>query len=1031
MQKYIKYNSNYIKSEKHQTLSDGTNIFERDWVTIGSQLHFGSDKVPYYNNGNFIFTTTTLPFYQKKYKNGTVVGEWDYTNVANSNGSVNNVDIDEHTEDIRTFAYYGSCFELVRSSIENIINNFPGRITTINDDIFYKTSVKDYLEPNEVGEYTNKLIKGLSRVNNEFGFLFLKRGNFQGKTPSFKKLYNAWRDSEISVDGGKTFGEINSYEVVTSKLYELKTVGKQSKKELLTTFNVTKEDIDKQTKFVLEYDENNRLFFEINGEKLGWQTLYFNPITYKGIEGLPNVKLKEILCSNGGVVKFIFIDGQTKDVANVGVSNFTIRVFQEVGFVTEHYNYQYLTDEEYLNDGYKDRGWIQSLCEFSDWFIYAEQFNHLDSIRHKEMISGSDMNYPIYRIKINDTITFECYIRNGEEVFYTFNTEEIIIRPSKEVINSYFQNLRGFEKCLLNRNSKPLYSNRFLTPVGDMDEYELQKRTYTWPSNDYCIDVTSTSYIDFINKLTDTAQKFDELFTDNIWRKMTHETIKNYDWNSSSDFVEDEGKFGANRMHNVVNILGRVFDDIKKSIDKVKYNNRITYNSDRNLPNSLLSDKLDLGGWDVHTTIPLFNGKNMSDTKLTQGFLDNFVVDGRKWYSSSNLDNIDFAKVDVEFMKRLLLSSKYIFQSKGTIESIEMMMGLFGCDENSYRIEEEYYIFKPIDYNSRFDDMDSIGEAIVRINKNKTEELLYNDVLSGLPLKMIAVQDEKDDKVITNKNYLIPYYDQSRYYDGGLYFQSKGGWCEETISYLRVVQNIGELLQLNAHTVNEGSIYYVNNISDIWNYTNDEYDYFSNFFVLVDENSPNSFYSWEMIDMSGKSYSDLATDEKAKYEKYVKNANYLNGIIPNNLGNNPHIGYGKYDNGQEFIEYMKKPFKYSIDKNKLFDDNLSDAKEIMFEAPMRVPCTSSNDKVTIWGYGGAVDTKETTVKYNDLTLTHRAYKRDKIILKTTQETHVNSKVVRLKNFFDNDFYKEYFHNVIVKYLMQIVPSTTIMILEGF
>lgn len=44
MAKYTKHNSNYIRTERHQHLNDSSSIFERDWVTIGSQLSFGRAK---------------------------------------------------------------------------------------------------------------------------------------------------------------------------------------------------------------------------------------------------------------------------------------------------------------------------------------------------------------------------------------------------------------------------------------------------------------------------------------------------------------------------------------------------------------------------------------------------------------------------------------------------------------------------------------------------------------------------------------------------------------------------------------------------------------------------------------------------------------------------------------------------------------------------------------------------------------------------------------------------------------------------
>ena len=114
MAQYTKHNSNYIKTNIHQKLKDGSTIFEQDWVTIGSQLHFGPGKIPYYTNGNFIFTTSPIPYYQKKYKNGVAVGLWTYDDVKDATNTVNKINNDEYTEDIRTYAYYGSCVELVR-----------------------------------------------------------------------------------------------------------------------------------------------------------------------------------------------------------------------------------------------------------------------------------------------------------------------------------------------------------------------------------------------------------------------------------------------------------------------------------------------------------------------------------------------------------------------------------------------------------------------------------------------------------------------------------------------------------------------------------------------------------------------------------------------------------------------------------------------------------------------------------------------------------------------------------------------------
>ena len=42
---------------------------------------------------------------------------------------------------------------------------------------------------------------------------------------------------------------------------------------------------------------------------------------------------------------------------------------------------------------------------------------------------------------------------------------------------------------------------------------------------------------------------------------------------------------------------------------------------------------------------------------------------------------------------------------------------------------------------------------------------------------------------------------------------------------------------------------------------------------------------------------------------------YLESIIDENKGNNPHVGYGTYDDGKTYLEYFRQLFKYEIDNN--------------------------------------------------------------------------------------------------------------------
>ena len=846
MAQFTKHNSNYIKTTRHSFLKDGSTIFERDWVTIGSQLHFGADKIPYYNNGNFIFTTSPTPFYQKKHKNGVTVATWTYDDVSEATDTVNGINIDEYTEDIRSFVYYGSCVELVRTSIENIIKTFPANITLTKESLPIPPS-------EEEGSYT--YLEGYV-LNNPFQL------------------------------------------------------------DLYTT-QVTPSKTENKLKY-LSYSFGDYL---INGEEI---------TTYEISE--------------------------------------------------------WLGDKE---------------CPYNDQYYISKS--------------------PVLIITINGRYILKGY-KVDEDIVFCYEGKDLEITPKQNLIEDYFKSLKGFEKCLLNRKSNPLYSNKFKTPIEHETGIVYYNRTYTWPSNGYCLDITSPLYFDFLNRLTETAELFDELWTDNMWRRMTHEAIKNYDWTYSKEFSEGEEEDnveGGERMHKVINIIGRVFDDIKHYIDKIKKNNTITYNGDNNIPNALISDKLDLMGWDVYSTIPLYMEEGNTISASNEKIVDYNV----EWYPTMNKSELTFADVDINFMRRLILSSKRIMQTKGTINAIDMVMGMFGYGEEDYTITEEYYVTTPKRYDEEVEgeegtDPLSFGDRIVQLNYNKNIDLLYDDDVSGIPVgSFIKQETNADPKVLENVVYLIPYYDNNRMYDGDLYFQSKGGWkyngdidedgkplsdyaWEETVSYLHVVSTVGDLLKVNPNSVTDGDIYYVANISDLYDYS-EQYNFTSNFFILEDDFNPEMFSSWQMIDMTGKTYEDLEGEEKERYMGYLEKANYLNNIVPNNIGNNPHVGYGKYDLGNEFIEYMRKPFKYSIDKNYFREDMLAMAEKITFD----VRRGDDGDKIKVIK----------TLPDNEV-----------------EDYYINSKVVYFKNnHSDNVFYKEYFKSVIIKYLMQVIPSTTIIVLQDF
>ena len=133
---YIKSHSNYVLKKKHQRIDNGV-IFERDYTTIGGKDNFAPNQIPIYRSGNFIITTHDEYVPRKQHanqlweenENGTV---WNYGDVENASSkteySDNQIVLKNDYLQLSDFAYYGSCTELVRGSINGIISKFPGEL---------------------------------------------------------------------------------------------------------------------------------------------------------------------------------------------------------------------------------------------------------------------------------------------------------------------------------------------------------------------------------------------------------------------------------------------------------------------------------------------------------------------------------------------------------------------------------------------------------------------------------------------------------------------------------------------------------------------------------------------------------------------------------------------------------------------------------------------------------------------------------------------------------------------------------------
>lgn len=206
--RYTKFNSNYLMRSNHQDTKLGR-IMERDWVTTTGMnvLRFGSGRRIWYNSGSFVFTTSNIPTYHKKHKLTTETKEWAWDDVLNADGTVNNIAPSFNTNDLRDYAYYGSCVELIRATIEEIVSDFPGCLTSTNERPL-SNSTRNVVDINTIPNYVPSDLDISYELKSGDAYIYVN-GEWKGPLP---KIINEER-GEIDYKVGDICYDISDGQV--------------------------------------------------------------------------------------------------------------------------------------------------------------------------------------------------------------------------------------------------------------------------------------------------------------------------------------------------------------------------------------------------------------------------------------------------------------------------------------------------------------------------------------------------------------------------------------------------------------------------------------------------------------------------------------------------------------------------------------------------------------------------------------------------------------------------------------------------
>lgn len=644
MPKYIKSHSNYVLKSKHQDIKDGT-IYERDITTIGGVNQFAPGQVPVYRSNNFIITIRNDGRPTNQYN----LNKWKENDISgvvwtleSTSGITSNVDFDDDTKIVLKQDYYD-----------------------FSDFAYY-------------GSLTELFRASITDIISRFpGELYITNHNVY-------YTISETIDFEPSVSSYILGGE-NLYEVSNPFVIDIHTTVKDS------------------------------------------------------------------------------IENPLKFFANEGYTNYQI--------------------------------------------IYDGNISPIDTWEVEVTNEHAKKGEQAFVVRINEDIVIYGYIGDGCEVVYLSENSGVHIRPNKEYLDEFYNDCDNFERLLVNPDTN--YEATFSVIQDDDYGYYRELKTFKFPKGDgdYNIDATDYGFNSYTQELASIGEYYDERFTDNIWRSMTHESIKNFDWTYSREYQEgdeEEYIFGGQKIQKALRIFGREFDETLSYINNIKTVNKITYDERSNLPDYFLTDAVENVGWDVKLIYPYTlneyyidnNGNviNVDTSAYTEGnvdcmgqldnaikvsgetlvetyyvhrefsqnvnatvtpyasnvlgdlnegyfvscsFVDSKSLDGgiykykpasdkmfngnSVWYDESalggdgamkskiksytNENTWTHQKCNIEFLRRLKINSPYIWRNKGTVEGIEMILGMFGLRSKKWldRKKEESYKYRHSDIMPDFD----------------------------------------------------------------------------------------------------------------------------------------------------------------------------------------------------------------------------------------------------------------------------------------------------------------------------------------
>jgi hypothetical protein len=462
-------------------------------------------------------------------------------------------------------------------------------------------------------------------------------------------------------------------------------------------------------------------------------------------------------------------------------------------------------------------------------------------------------------------------------------TNDILIRPNDYEVNKVFkENLDEVENFLLNRTSFPIYTAVFNVPKENSEgTYFTEKVGITWPLNGlWNLDITSNYFQDYLVKLNETCEFFDTFRTNLVSRFLTTGAFSEFDT-------------VGRKMEKVLQIYGRSFDETQKFVNALAYMNSVNYNVGNDIPSQLLKNLAQTLGWST----------NISPIS-SEDFLNSV-------FGTTNSEKSQFSgepipktpdELNYQCYRNLVLNSAYLFKSKGTRKSVEILLKLIGAPEALIDFNEYVYVadqkINLQQFETQFARI-SGGTYVEEIPVLNPSEVftIYGVQYTGFTTEevVLSADSERSDYPIDEFGYPSTPPETDTYF-----FQSGSGWFEQTPQH-----RAPEQLNLTGNVFTGSNPNYQTSLAP-YSYGQDYLDRFRNFPYMK-----LGYFLTQQID-NNKSWTDSENGYRRNLDGnynalyYTADERLVLNVKNVDLFLNPSQGI-LYD-----IWYMSREFNYPI-----------------------------------------------------------------------------------------------------------------------